>query len=117
MLSARNATVLDSNHLILMVDQSDLWRVPQENRLRWQCWDDDEFLVYNAASAQTHYLNRFAGAVLRYFESEPSTINRLIADIEMSVSMTIPSPQSLSDQIQELVKELDSLGLIVRAFK
>ena len=96
-----------------MPDETELWQVPT-NRLRWQRWGD-EFIVYNVASGETHYLNNFANTILQYFEAEPSTTSGLLADIQMSGVIT--PPPSFCDQIRELVKEFDSLGLIARVFK
>ena len=95
-----------------MSNENHFWQVPATNRLRWQCWGN-EFIVYNVASGQTHYLNNFAKAILQYFE-EPGTISGLIADIQASAATTSPSWQPFCDQICELIKELDSLGLIAR---
>ena len=99
-----------------MSERADLWHVPATNRFRWQCWGD-EFIVYNVASGQTHYLNSFAKSILQYFEAEPGTVNELIAEIQMSGSITPGSPQSFCDQIPELINEFDALGLIARVLK
>ena len=47
-----------------------IWRVPPGNMLAWRGWDD-EFLVYNTASGQTHHLNFLAGEALRSLVAEP----------------------------------------------
>ena|SRR3974390_3281385 len=98
-----------------MYDRTDLWQVPP-NRLRWQCWDD-EFIVYNVASGQTHYLNNLAKDVLKYFEDEPGTISGLISDIQIGDNIPSPISAPFCDQICALIQEFDSLGLIARVIK
>src|SRR5947208_8984501 len=53
------------------------WAVPDANALVWRVWDD-EFLVYNSASGQTHHLNLLAGEALRSLEAEPARPQELI---------------------------------------
>lgn len=40
------------------------WRISKGARLHWRQWDD-EFVVYNAASGDTHVLNIIAAEALR----------------------------------------------------
>ena len=52
------------------------WRLPEGVRLLWRSWDD-EVVVYNVASQQTHLLDAFSAAVLREIEAAPKTAERL----------------------------------------
>ena len=42
----------------------------------WQTWDD-EVIVFNTASGQTHLLDALSAATLREIESRPGGINQL----------------------------------------
>ncbi len=94
-----------------MPDNTLLWHVPRSTKLLWRCWDE-EFIVYNAASGQTHYLNMLAARVLQYFQAQSASLATLIDDIEIGGAVASDGAQSLLAQVRELVKELDSLGLI-----
>ena len=86
-----------------------VWRVPRENMLAWRVWDD-EFLVYNTASGQTHHLNFLAGEALRSLEAEPGSASELVRRLadQFEIAEDIPPLQ----MIDRLIRELDELGLI-----
>jgi len=90
-------------------DNTPLWHVPDSTALRWRRWGD-EVVVYNAASGQTHYLNMFAATVLQYFEAQSASLETLIADTDIGAAEDAARPVGV--QLRELVKELDSVGLI-----
>jgi PqqD family protein of HPr-rel-A system len=52
---------------------ADVWRLPAGVSLLWQSWHEDEVIVYNRASGQTHLLDAFSAAVLRRIEAAPAT--------------------------------------------
>jgi PqqD family protein of HPr-rel-A system len=86
------------------------WTVPKGNGLAWWVWDD-EFLVYNAASGQTHYLNLLAGEALRSLEAEPAQTHELVRRLANQFGIAEDSPPL--QMIDRLIHELDELGLIV----
>jgi PqqD family protein of HPr-rel-A system len=88
-----------------------LWHVPASIRLRWRNWGD-EYIVYNTASGQTHYLNLFAAKVLQYFEAQPASLDALLEEVSANSVAPRDGAQPLLAQVRELVKELDALGLI-----
>ena len=49
-----------------------VWRLPEGVELLWRSWDD-ETVVYNVASQQTHLLDAFSAAALREIEAAPKT--------------------------------------------
>jgi PqqD family protein of HPr-rel-A system len=85
------------------------WAVPEGNALAWRKWDD-EFLVFNTASGQTHHLNFLAGEALRSLEAEAADVGELVRRLanQFEIAEDIPSLQ----MIDQLVRELDELGLI-----
>ena len=93
-----------------MIDSSSLWKVQPTTPLRWREWDG-EFVVYNAASGQTHYLNGLAAKVLQYFEAQPASFASLMSDIEID-DRAAGNTAPLLKQLGDLVTELDALGLI-----
>jgi PqqD family protein of HPr-rel-A system len=85
------------------------WAVPSANPLAWQVWDD-EFLVYNAASGQTHHLNLLAGEALLSLEAEPAQTRELVRRLANQFEIAEDSPPL--QMIDRLIHELDELGLI-----
>ena len=85
------------------------WAVPSANLLAWRVWDD-EFLVYNAASGQTHHLNLLAGEALRSLEVEPAATRELVRRLANQFEIAEDSPPLR--MIDDLIHELDELGLI-----
>jgi PqqD family protein of HPr-rel-A system len=85
------------------------WAVPGGNGLAWRVWDD-EFLVYNTASGQTHHLNLLAGEALRSLEAEAADVCELIRRLAEQFEIAEDSPPL--QMIDHLIRELDELGLI-----
>jgi PqqD family protein of HPr-rel-A system len=86
-----------------------VWRVPPGNMLAWQVWDD-EFLVYNTASGQTHHLNFLAGEALRSLETEPGSASELVCRLADQFEIAQDSPPL--QMIDGLIRQFDELGLI-----
>jgi PqqD family protein of HPr-rel-A system len=85
------------------------WTVPDANALAWRVWDD-EFLVYNTASGQTHHLNFLAGEALRSLEAEAADGCELVRRLADQFEIAEDSPPL--QMIDRLIRELDELGLI-----
>ena len=83
--------------------------MPDANDLVWRVWDD-EFLVYNSASGQTHHLNLLAGEALSSLEAEPARPEELICRLAEQFGVSEDSPPM--QMIDRLIRELDELGLI-----
>ena len=86
-----------------------VWRVPSENMLAWRVWDD-EFLIYNTASGQTHHLNFLAGEALRSLEAEPGSASELVRRLAEQFEIAEDSPPL--QMIDRLIQQFEELGLI-----
>lgn len=87
---------------------AELWRLPEGVALLWQSWEEDEVIVFNRASGQTHLLDAFSAAVLRRIEAAPTTLPHLqryfAADLALEESV-------LSDRLSAVCERFDQLGL------
>ena len=87
---------------------AEVWRLPAGASLLWQSWDEDEVIVFNRASGQTHLLDAFSAAVLRRIEAAPTTLPHLqryfAADLALEESV-------LSDRLSAFCERFDQLGL------
>ena len=87
-----------------------IWQLNPCVRLHWLSWDEDH-IVFNAASGQTHILNELGAAVLHLLGE--NSLNRteigqrIVAQYEGLVLDT-----ELSAAIEALLANLDTLGLI-----
>ena len=83
--------------------------VPNVNALVWRVWED-EFLVYNTTSGQTHHLNLLAGEALRSLEAEAAHECELVR--RLADQFGIAEESAPLQMIDHLIRELDELGLI-----
>jgi PqqD family protein of HPr-rel-A system len=89
-------------------DASGRWRVAAASDLHWRHWDD-EFVVFNTASGQTHLLNPLGATALRLLET-PLSVESLCEHLAEVHSIEIDA--ELQRAVYELVQEMDRIGLI-----
>ena len=87
------------------------WRVPSGFRLHWQSWDD-EFVVYNCGSGDTHLLDPAAAEVLQSLEQESADLSELAGRV--AASLKIQADSEFSAYLEQLLSDLYKLGLIER---
>jgi len=71
---------------------------------------DNEFIVFNPFSGDTHLFDYFSGEVLKALEDSPSTCSGLVSLI--SNRFGIDANDELAGRIQELLSRLSDLNLI-----
>ena len=87
------------------------WKVNSEFPLRWRSWDD-EFVVYNSGSGDTHLLDPVAAEALQSLEQESADLSELVDRV--SGSMEIEPDTEFSAYLEQLLSDLYKLGLIER---
>jgi len=85
------------------------WQITRGCRILWRRWDE-EYVVYNTGSADTHALDRVSGEALRCLESGGMTIEEL-ADAVGS-RLDCESKEELRSYLRDLVPKLRDLELI-----
>lgn len=87
---------------------AEVWRLPKGVSLLWQSWDEDEVIVFNRASGQTHLLDAFSAAALRQIEAAPTTM----PDLRRYFATGLALDESvLSDRLRAICQRFDQLGL------
>lgn len=87
---------------------AEIWRLPAEVSLLWQCWDEEEVVVFNRASGQTHLLDAFSAAVLQRIEASPATTSDLARFFATGFEL---DARRLSERIAAVCERFDQLGL------
>jgi len=85
------------------------WQVAAENELLFRSWDD-EFVVYNGATGDTHLLGLIAAQVILKLQQTP-------ADAVNLAEWVAPLQQIEPDDefvlfIEQILTDFDSLGII-----
>ncbi len=82
-------------------------------RLVWRHWDDeDEYVVYNPTSGDSHLLDFLTAQGLMRLEQHPMTAAELVADL--SAHLDIAADKSLDAYVRRFLDELFDLGLTYR---
>jgi PqqD family protein of HPr-rel-A system len=69
---------------------------------------DDEALVFNPSSWETHLLNEAAALVLDALVAGPRSVEEIVAEVEREVAV----PDGFAGQVDALLGQLESLGLV-----
>jgi PqqD family protein of HPr-rel-A system len=72
---------------------------------------DDEALVFNPSSWETHLLNEAAALVLDALVAGPRSVDEIVAQVESEVAV----PEDFAGQVDALLGQLESLGLVAAA--
>jgi PqqD family protein of HPr-rel-A system len=87
------------------------WRVISSSALHFRSWDDD-FIVYNGLSGDTHLLGSTAAQILLKLQQAPSTAIALSESI--APLMQAEMDNELVFHIENILADLDTLALIER---
>jgi PqqD family protein of HPr-rel-A system len=88
-----------------------IWKVPSKFQLHWRSWDD-EFVVYNNGSGDTHLLDPLAAQALQGLVREQASLSELT--VKVANSLEIEPDSELSAYLERLLSDFYKLGLIER---
>ena len=79
--------------------------------MHWRYWEEG-YILFNATSGQTHFLNEMGAAVLKSLKEAvvPLNTNQIYEQIAADYNLIIDTP--LQSYIGSLLMDLDRLGLI-----
>lgn len=86
-----------------------VWTGLPERVLLWEQFDDD-YLIYNARSGETHFLNASAAEILKVLQTGPMDLPSMVAELQ-SVFDT-EDEHALVQHISRVIQEFDHAGLI-----
>lgn len=87
------------------------WRAISDSALRFRFWDD-EFVVFNSLSGDTHLLGSTAAQILLKVQQAPSNATDLTESLAPHLHAEMDD--ELVFQIEHILADLDTLALIER---
>jgi PqqD family protein of HPr-rel-A system len=88
---------------------SGAWRLSEGSSLLWRLWDD-EYVVFDRGSGDTHLLDLVAGEILQLLEREPETGGALVRRV--ASALDVPADPALSRHVTQALTKLQAAGLI-----
>lgn len=85
------------------------WRLNALASLHWRCWDD-QWVVFDVGSGQTHSLDKVTAATLSRIESEPTTAADLI--LSAARDSDIDDLSAWTDTLNTVLERLAGARLI-----
>lgn len=85
------------------------WQLIPLVSLHWRRWDDD-FVVFDVGSGQTHQLPAYTAATLMMLELNSGDLIRLTSRV--SIELGVADDTDLADIVGEAVHDLQTVGLI-----
>jgi len=86
------------------------WAITRRSPLLWRSWDDDEYVVYSAASGDTHLINAVTAAVLHHLERSALELPDLIHTVAEALDTKVD--EQFESYIARLLVYLDQIGLV-----
>ena len=86
------------------------WQIPSDQKLEIRVWDD-ECIVYNESSSDTHVVDFFTVTVLSLLQ-EPASFDELTAKLHAELSA--PAHSIPFDRIESALERLEQTELIER---
>ena len=87
------------------------WQVIPDQAVNYCTWDD-EFVFYNKLSGDTHLLSSTATQILLELQQSPSNVVLLTQVLAPRLQAKMVTHEEFSFQIEHLLNELNTLGLI-----
>lgn len=87
------------------------WRALPDPALHVRSWDD-EFVVYNSLSGDTHLLGSAAAHILLKLQQAPSDAIVLAESLAPQLQAGMEMENELVDQITRLLEDLHTLALV-----
>jgi PqqD family protein of HPr-rel-A system len=87
------------------------WQLAEGCRLHWKAWDD-EFVVFDEGSGDTHLLDPLAAEVLKVLEESPGKVSELARRVVARLDLAPDT--DLSERVSELVERFVAAGLVER---
>ena len=85
------------------------WSIVAGATLHWKVWDDD-CIVFNTASGQTHLLDPIPALLVRQIEAGCGNSEELFSQTARLLDTDLTA--ELQSSLEDMLRQLDQLGLI-----
>ena len=85
------------------------WALNPTSGLHWRCWDD-EWVVFDQGSGQTHLMRPLQAATLMQFGAQPLSFEQLLDKV--AADMPSLPPSDLASAVSLAIDQLVGLGLL-----
>lgn len=92
-------------------DSDSVWTIADSVRLHWRHWDD-EYVVFNDGSGDTHLLGFVGAAILKELEARPAQLGDLSR--RLAQVLDVPTGSSLPVDLPEVLERFAAQGLVER---
>ena len=90
-------------------DRDDQWWVPDAKALAWRTWDD-EIVLYDDRSDETHHFNVATAAVFETLAAEPASLRELAA--MLADRLQVRADDELIGMVCEIVQILQEKHIV-----
>ncbi|MDS4039665.1 MAG: HPr-rel-A system PqqD family peptide chaperone [Candidatus Competibacter sp.] len=92
-----------------------IYRCNLSGNLHWRKWDSEEYVIFNAASGQTHFLNILGFETLMLLQKKPLNIFELGRQLSLKFEDFLLDEETQT-YIENMLVDLDNLGLVEVCF-
>lgn len=85
------------------------WALNPASGLHWRCWDD-EWVVFDQGSGQTHLMHPIQAATLMQFGAQPLSFEQLLDKV--AADMPTIATSDLASALSLAIDQLVGLGLL-----
>lgn len=85
------------------------WRLNPASSLHWRCWEN-EWVVFDQGSGQTHLINPVSAAVLTQFGTDQLSLEQLLDKV--ATDMSLANDSELASAVSLAVEQLLGLDLL-----
>lgn len=86
-----------------------MWRIADNKRILWRCWEGD-YVIFSSLSGETHILDIASGEVLRRIIDRPSAIEDIRSEI--AAFLEVKNDAELAKAVHNILRRLEGIGLI-----
>ena len=85
------------------------WRVISDSALHFRCWDN-EYVIYNKLSGDTHLLGQTAGMILLRLQENPTNLMTLAE--YLALFLRVELDEKFLFHIEHILADLEMLALV-----
>ena len=86
-----------------------IWSIVSGATLHWKVWDDD-CVVFNAATGQTHVLDPFLALLVRQIDAGRGRTSEIFPEVTTTLGLDLTD--EVRNQLEQMLRQLEDFGLV-----